>query len=106
MVLLSGDGVQISIHALRKESDAHVLGAHRRQCISIHALRKESDRLTLTLDQTVQKFQSTLSVRRATSPVADHSAEDLISIHALRKESDRRTSSVSSRRSNFNPRSP
>ena len=37
---------------------------------------------------TVCKFQSTLSVRRATGCHAHFLAEDIISIHALRKESD------------------
>ena len=34
----------ISIHALRKESDAIKLGRKGMSIISIHALRKESDR--------------------------------------------------------------
>ena len=59
-------GLKISIHALRKESDA-MAGQHiGKLLISIHALRKESDLW----------------------PVAG-SALLGISIHALRKESDR-----------------
>ena len=37
-------GVPISIHALRKESDMIPAGLGRGVSISIHALRKESDR--------------------------------------------------------------
>ena len=36
-------GLIISIHALRKESDAGDHASGRRSVISIHALRKESD---------------------------------------------------------------
>ena len=55
----------ISIHALRKESDKPFAKKFRWNAISIHALRKESD--TFPHDLTPSKrFQSTLSVRRAT----------------------------------------
>ena len=88
---LSGEirHADISIHALRKESDIDNGGILR--CgldISIHALRKESDPGTSVTLTDVKTFQSTLSVRRAT-PI-DIRAQDLISIsiHALRKESD------------------
>ena len=102
---------EISIHALRKESDSssrritpdirkfqstlsvrratyspsHLTG--RRSSISIHALRKESD-VSPILDRIPLIFQSTLSVRRATVGRFDGPAGELISIHALRKESD------------------
>ena len=62
-----GIGFDISIHALRKESDPLVI--HERidvEVISIHALRKESDRA---------KMQLVVGIIS-------------ISIHALRKESD------------------
>ena len=56
--------------------------------ISIHALRKESDE-SLTVVQSVGSiFQSTLSVRRATSTLRMGGIRRVISIHALRKESD------------------
>ena len=55
--------------------------------ISIHALRKESD-VSPILDRIPLIFQSTLSVRRATVGRFDGPAGELISIHALRKESD------------------
>ena len=55
--------------------------------ISIHALRKESD--TFPHDLTPSKrFQSTLSVRRATIGTGHARTVSQISIHALRKESD------------------
>ena len=75
--------VDISIHALRKESDK--VSNHRSiiTSISIHALRKESD------------FRN------------PHQIEpELISIHALRKESDRRVPYARRHSSDFNPRSP
>ena len=104
----SGD---ISIHALRKESDPPQKqeGQHN-DPISIHALRKESDSMRLNPLDGNLLFQSTLSVRRATyelpgriSDVKFQSTLSVrratrwrrgmpgcmgISIHALRKESD------------------
>ena len=56
----------ISIHALRKESDAHERAGHAGQVISIHALRKESDSVSTLFFVIKSLFQSTLSVRRAT----------------------------------------
>ena len=56
----------ISIHALREESDPTYLLGGISFRISIHALREESDGTAQELDQRVSKFQSTLSVRRAT----------------------------------------
>ena len=55
--------------------------------ISIHALRKESD-IRAYDGQAWSIFQSTLSVRRATVAVAAPVNHMVISIHALRKESD------------------
>ena len=67
----------ISIHALRKESDDKSYGHEQfHVLISIHALRKESDH---GLDVKVlhgDEFQSTLSVRRAT-PARSRSARFL-----------------------------
>ena len=59
--------IQISIHALRKESDVNACRNDDRHGISIHALRKESDSIEM-----------------------HHDRCDVISIHALRKESDGR----------------
>ena len=79
--------VEISIHALRKESDKPFAKKFRWNAISIHALRKESD--TFPHDLTPSKrFQSTLSVRRATLQLAGEVRHADISIHDLRKESD------------------
>ena len=65
-----------------------MLMAWLRLDISIHALRKESDRLWNHHASHHQRFQSTLSVRRATSHRFNISFMPIISIHALRKESD------------------
>ena len=100
----------ISIHALRKESDNDGIGGAFASPISIHALRKESDSLiprqgrlpwlfqsTLSVRRAtsrhfpltfIRQFQSTLSVRRATSHRFCLTPIARISIHALRKESD------------------
>ena len=57
--------------------------------ISIHALRKESDLAGIGFcGLTSWLFQSTLSVRRATHVVDLGPVGVDISIHALRKESD------------------
>ena len=83
----------ISIHALREESDCFLLFCCSSSSdISIHALREESDakKISCRRPQAAKpllfsaKFQSTLSVRRAT-------------ISRLELASGRR---------NFNPRSP
>ena len=76
---------RISIHALRKESDrAPRFGGAVSAGISIHALRKESDHAASFQVCRSLVFQSTLSVRRATSSAS-------IYAHTIR---------------NFNPRSP
>ena len=59
----------ISIHALRKESDDLLEIAWKAVNISIHALRKESGSFRHPKNQQ-NIFQSTLSVRRAT-PVGE-----------------------------------
>ena len=61
---------QISIHALREESDPTLRAAGRPSPISIHALREESDTLFLVIKSLKSLFQSTLSVRRATHGIA------------------------------------
>ena len=80
-------GSDISIHALRKESDAAFGEAVEGAVISIHALRKESDRTPRDCSGRF-RFQSTLSVRRATEALGVDAGVAVISIHALRKESD------------------
>ena len=56
----------ISIHALREESDSQPSTLSLSGGISIHALREESD-LAVLVPKLIFPFQSTLSVRRATS---------------------------------------
>ena len=56
--------------------------------ISIHALRKESDMQLIPHAEPPDEFQSTLSVRRATTCARTVKMYTIISIHALRKESD------------------
>ncbi len=57
----------ISIHALREESDPVRFAAVSRSKISIHALREESDMPPSQPEKRKTIFQSTPSVRRATS---------------------------------------
>ena len=59
----------ISIHALREESDWNSSKRMHETWISIHALREESDCYGYNFYLTTDKFQSTLSVRRATIPI-------------------------------------
>ena len=74
--------------------------------ISIHALRKESDVDAVLVTPSCGGFQSTLSVRRATPDHLPRRIRGDISIHALRKESDPRSCSRQTSAANFNPRSP
>ena len=75
--------LEISIHALRKESDWTTKICNYFHAISIHALRKESDDMRPTQGR-----------------------GRLISIHALRKESDNITRPLELHFQDFNPRSP
>ena len=59
--------LEISIHALREESDRQRRPAHSGKRISIHALREESDAKWIADNPDAYKFQSTPSARRATS---------------------------------------
>ena len=56
--------------------------------ISIHALHEESDRIARRSCAEKTKFQSTLSMRRATQRLVDAFELFAISIHALHEESD------------------
>ena len=98
--------INISIHALRKESD--VLFSN----LSIELIQFQS---TLSVRRATfdvstfpapHEFQSTLSVRRATLRQFQHESLHVISIHALRKESDVARSGQYRNCSYFNPRSP
>ena len=57
----------ISIHALHEESDRHWSHSFEGGYISIHALHEESDRQLTKHRSSHRKFQSTLSMRRATN---------------------------------------
>ena len=56
--------------------------------ISIHALREESDAKVINFHSPDGKFQSTPSARRATVDALCLTRCYVISIHALREESD------------------
>ena len=74
--------------------------------ISIHALREESDARVLLYNDKFKIFQSTLSVRRATTVDVVTSPRVFISIHALREESDPPPRAMEVCMLYFNPRSP
>ena len=98
---------KISIHALREESDGTIImDSPNLQNISIHALREESDAGILSRTSATIKFQSTLSVRRATQLRRQVSMTVAISIHALREESDMDVFRDIFNWLDFNPRSP
>ena len=97
----------ISIHALHEESDSCGWPCGCWQCISIHALHEESDVFRVVLRGECWLFQSTLSMRRATSVAVSRRLGEVISIHALHEESDDRTCRIHSQnKEDFNPRSP
>ena len=105
-----GDGINdemISIHALLAESDPdrQAVGALYLR-ISIHALLAESDFEYGRMSVSRLLFLSTLSLRRATTPVLPGTRLTDISIHALLAESDapRRIHTGPAR--DFYPRSP
>ena len=104
--MIRNEASPISIHALREESDFPYTAALGNVYISIHALREESDfAKTRQLGERTE-FQSTLSVRRATTHLADVTDYIKISIHALREESDMDGSVMICPFKYFNPRSP
>ena len=101
---------------------------HRTLSISIHALHEESDAVPSGHWERYALFQSTLSMRRATTIIAnrftptisihalheesdriEHHVRDLrytISIHALHEESDGYDTAIMCNGLYFNPRSP
>ena len=80
----------ISIHALLAESDHSSVRSHPGKPISIHALLAESDRKSQFSATRINKFLSTLSLRRATKVVKNKKhCMQRISIHALLAESDK-----------------
>ena len=74
--------------------------------ISIHALREESDTYGRMLVPSCVKFQSTPSARRATVHLCVRLPLKGISIHALREESDAIPPAASAGIVDFNPRPP
>ena len=68
-LLIHGDFLRISIHALHEESDPRHKHQAENTAISIHALHEESDSNQQTM-QLADIFQSTLSMRRATTAAA------------------------------------
>ena len=79
--------LDISIHALRKESDCRPCLIVVGDIISIHALRKESDKIK-RLDRTAQKISIHALRKESDSDPQVRLNRWNISIHALRKESD------------------
>ena len=125
----SSSGSGISIHALREEGDAVLLGIrHLGMDISIHALREEGDacssrptaslsnfyprpprggrRSTTSTSGAFTIFLSTPSARRATAATCTMRFYISISIHALREEGDFSGSTLSDSWANFYPRPP
>ena len=95
----------ISIHALHEESDWNVMLAYNAKIISIHALHEESDGQSHSLIQGLERFQSTLSMRRATLHSADLANADLFqSTLSMRRATCHRRGVPEPR--HFNPRSP
>ena len=79
----------ISIHALHEESDSSSHNIGEPNNISIHALHEESDLIwSATALLMLRTFQSTLSMRRATTTNTVTVKPKNISIHALHEESD------------------
>ena len=74
-------------------------------CISIHALHEESD-CNMIAQEPYLRFQSTLSMRRATETYGCDAILCEISIHALHEESDKSKDVAKAIAMHFNPRSP
>ena len=73
---------------INRESNIHAAARTMQTPISIHALHEESD-TTANVMLRMLKFQSTLSMRRATGAISSGLAQRAISIHALHEESDK-----------------
>ena len=98
-------GRQISIHALREESDLNSIRAAYVVGISIHALREESDVYRLAV-QNPEKISIHALREESDLRTAPTGMDQQISIHALREESDAAPKLIHSRSNYFNPRSP
>ena len=119
---------KISIHALREESDSVRASIPRASSrISIHALREESDKKIATFyswfkfqstlsvrrattaastPTTGSQFQSTLSVRRATGAVHDGHGDGLFQSTLSVRRATHRLHGRNGHLRHFNPRSP
>ena len=95
----------ISIHALRVESDQGRFFVMEQGCISIHALRVESDRGSKTNCPYCGISIHALRVE-SDYDISIVIILRLISIHALRVESDLAVLRTCERLPDFNPRSP
>ena len=98
--------IQISIHALREESDASC-SASWGSSSHFNPRPPRGERQYLPIEEiNSTQFQSTPSARRATYMPEIAKSKGKISIHALREESDlpRRSSKITWQ--NFNPRPP
>ena len=100
--------LSISIHALREESDLRVSSSVNSFVrISIHALREESDTKSISNHcYNMLDFNPRSPRGERPKSQSDKPIEVVISIHALREESDYRWHQVYTQRNYFNPRSP
>src|SRR5258707_216456 len=78
----------VSIHALYEESDRCRSSRTPYLKVSIHALYEESDYSVAGFINPKSFFQSTLSMKRATSHRFSYGLRSWVSIHALYEESD------------------
>ena len=99
--------LQISIHALREESDGIKL-SYLAQSMDFNPRSPRGERLLMSALETsiYGSFQSTLSARRATIYQKRDYRLHMISIHALREESDIDSRGIINELFYFNPRSP
>ena len=98
------DTFEISIHALCEEGDWQHTSADKAFNISIHALCEEGDSQTWANKQSLKKFLSTPSARRATADNVPGANYESISIHALCEEGDLAQAAREENQANFYPR--
>ena len=79
---------EISIHALREESDPEIINEEEQLDISIHALREESDSYASLACWHISISIHALREESDAGEVAVLFGGQVISIHALREESD------------------
>ena len=97
---------EISIHALREESDQYPCWRIPERRISIHALREESDQSRKTKPGNYGTISIHALREESDSLVCCVAHALLISIHALREESDQLPPLVVGMASHFYPRPP